>query len=60
VVTRTLAEITREEIHMGRVSRTDATRPAFTILSRNGEPVRDYDGGVSSGIMLWGRCFREF
>ena len=59
MVTRTLAEITREEIHMGRVSRTDATRPAFTILSRNGDPVLEDDGAVSSagnvvGTMLHG------
>jgi adenosylcobyric acid synthase len=52
-------EIIAYEIHMGTVSRAASIPAAFTILSRNGDPVKEDDGAVSRagnvvGTMLHG------
>lgn len=52
-------EITGYEIHMGIIERTDASRPAFTLISRNGANLKHPDGAVSEngnvvGTMLHG------
>jgi adenosylcobyric acid synthase len=52
-------EVTGYEIHMGIVERTDASQPAFTIISRNGARTEHHDGAVSHagnavGTMLHG------
>jgi len=52
-------EIAGYEIHMGTVTRTDSTPPAFTIVSRNGDQALQHDGAMSRagnvvGTMLHG------
>ncbi len=45
------------EIHMGQTQKTENHQALIKISSRNGSPIDDYDGFVSSDHKIWGTYF---
>jgi adenosylcobyric acid synthase len=46
--------VTAYEIHMGLTEPHGEGQPAFTIESRNGQPVQVADGWITPGGRIWG------